>query len=408
MSERSDPEGSRPVSQRFRDVLRSVVTTHPRIVAAVVVVSLILAAGVGGFIQARQQDAPITQFCSALQAQNYDSAYKLLSGDLRGQFTGPVQFQQVMTILDTASGGKGKVTVCNLNAQVLWASPIASSASRSLLIRRQTDLQGSVQVVQDQGGWKVDKVDESLLSVSLGAVAAAVGYCNALQNLDFGSAYQTLSNQALVSFPGVASSQDFTRLQILHYVVDGQITACNVTVIEEGNHDCGAGSGEANLDMDITRANVGTERGKMTLIGQAGQGKQCAKWLIDSIDPKLQGTDVGPLQVGYQLCDDLAKADGLQEAYTKLFSSGYKAQVPLPQFEKLFPFPTLARDTYGGCFPDFSTYKPPQSSASLNVGVNVLSGSTGGSPPQAPILHMALGLTKKDSQWVISSIGVTT
>ncbi len=403
MSLRPSPWNSRPGPQRLSDLWRAVTTTvgksPGKILGTALGVVIVVAVTVGGlgFAQDQGQSGTVDQFCTDLKAQNYVAAYGLLSASVRGQFSDSTHFQQVMGILDTMTVS-GKVTDCHLNepTRIPWIGPSSNTGSRFLLIHRQVsgDLQGRVQMKQEDGAWKVDRLDESLLTVSLNAVATAVGYCDDLKSLDFGNAYLKLGSQAHTTIPGATTQLDFTLSQILHYVVDGQITSCDVTSIVPGNSNTAT-----SLGMRITRANADTAE-----MGNIGLAATKNTWLIDTIDSGLQGTDIGPLQVGYQLCDDVAKgASGLQDAYNNLLSSGYRAQLPSTAFAKLFP-----SGMYRGCLPDFSTYKPSQSTASFSLGIKVL-GNPSATPPVPPsILHIALGLAVQDGKWVVTSIVVTT
>ena len=77
--------------------------------AIVLVVGLLL--GGGGFFAFTNYTAPATaagKYCGYLKAQNYDSAYGMLSSKLKGQYTSE-QFRQASAALDHA---EGNVTAC--------------------------------------------------------------------------------------------------------------------------------------------------------------------------------------------------------------------------------------------------------------------------------------------------------
>jgi hypothetical protein len=340
------------------------------------------------------QESAVKNYCDDLKSQNYESAFKLLSGNLQADFSGAGlqnhdQFVQVMKTFDTVNG---KVTDCGLDETTHnpFVFPWVATGKRSFRIQRLVETRGRVTLIKDaNNNWKLDDLDTSLLKVSLGAVARAISYCKALQDLNFGAAYQALNKS-----PDQETLREFSQAQIDHQEIDGAVTDCKVTSIPE---NLTQSSTEAHLGIQIVRSNLDApETGTLDLMNAPNTG-----WVIEPILAGLNGTDIGPLQKGDELCTDLEQgSSGLHTAY-ELLSSAYQAQLSEEQFDALFP--QASAEAYHGCLHDFSTYRVSTTNASLSLGMKI--SSTDATKSQT--LHMMLEMTNENGAWKVSGITTT-
>ncbi len=316
--------------------------------------------GGGGLFAFSMYVAPLTaatSFCADLKAQSYVSAYNLLSSGMRSQLTQD-QFVQGSQQLDKAEGA---VTSCKqaTGGNVYSYSLGASTATFNADITRATagDMTGAVHLKNENGAWKVDGLDTSLTGANLGALVAAGTFCAALQSQNYASAYQLLGSLIQSNL----KQTDFVAGAQIHDQIDGTVTACGLAAIGQGNTDT-----NTNITVSITRTKLGEKQGNVSLDTESGA------WKVAAVAPALLGSDIGPLQVGAQMCTDLVSSD--YAAIYDLTSSGFQAAVTKQQVVAYFTLNTGYK--YTGCKADYSTYKVSSSDASYNVDIE-LSGPSG-------------------------------
>jgi len=309
-----------------------------------VVGALVIVGGGGGVFALSlygQPAAAATQFCGDLKAQNYDSAYGMLSAKLKTQLTSD-QFRLGNTQLDNA---EGKVTACGAaSGSGSYNYSLGSNKATVVAVvtrATQGSLQGGVHLVNESGGWKVDALDTSLLGVHLGALQALNAFCTDLASQNYTAAFALLGGSLTTG----ATSDAFAAVQQLHDQIDGKVTACALTGVGSGNSDTAA-----NVTVSVTRSTLGAKTGAITLDGTGGA------WKITAIADAVQGSDVGPLVTGTLFCVamDANSPTGYATAYS-LFSSELQKQVTAAKFAADFTLPTGY--AWGPCAPDFKTYK---------------------------------------------------
>ncbi len=147
--------------------------------AIVLVVGLLL--GGGGYLAFTNYTAPATaagKYCGYLKAQNYDSAYGMLSAKLKEQYTSD-QFRQASAALDNV---EGKVTACGAgsgsNAYKYTLLGNTATVLATTTREKQGLLQGEIGLVNSDG-WKVDSLATSLIGINLGALDTLGKFCQA-------------------------------------------------------------------------------------------------------------------------------------------------------------------------------------------------------------------------------------
>jgi len=335
------------------------------IALAIVVVLLALAGG--GVVYALSQlaapAAAAISFCNDLKTQSYTPAYQLLSAKLQGQFT-QVQFTQGSQALDTV---EGTVTSCKQGTGNAYAYSFGgTTATLQAVITRskQGDLSGTIHLKSENGTWKVDGLDTSLLGANLASLQETLTFCTALAAKDYSSAYSQLGIVA----QGQLTATQFTAQGTLHDQIDGPVTGCTLVALGSGNDDT-----TTSLTVSVTRATLGARTGNVTLDVESGA------WKVAKVDLALLGTDLGPLLVGQQFCTAL-QAGQYTAAFGLLSTTAQTGHKP---DELALP----SGLSYAGCDPDLSTYKVTTSSASFNANLKVKDAASG--------LTVPLGITLK-------------
>jgi hypothetical protein len=105
-------------------------------------------------------------FCSYEQSQQYDSAYNQLSTNLRASISQD-QFTQESQNQDTASG---TIQQCNVaqDSNAPQFGNTQSSIDISVTRRGGTAQTGTLTLVNEHGGWKIDSFDSTLHTAFLG------------------------------------------------------------------------------------------------------------------------------------------------------------------------------------------------------------------------------------------------
>ncbi len=165
------------------------------IALAIVVVLLALAGGgvVYALTQLAAPAAAAISFCNDLKTQSYTPAYQLLSTKLQGQFT-QVQFTQGSQALD---GVEGTVTSCKQGTGNAYAYSFGGTTATLLAVitrSKQGDLSGTIHLKSENGTWKVDGLDTSLLGANLASLQQTLTFCTALAAKDYSSAYSQLGS----------------------------------------------------------------------------------------------------------------------------------------------------------------------------------------------------------------------
>lgn len=331
-----------------------------------VVAGLLVVGGGGGVFALSLYAAPgaaASQFCGYLKAQNYDSAYSMLSAKLKGAYTAD-QFRQGNVQLDAA---EGKVTACGA-AQGSGAydySLGSNKATVTAVLTRGTqgNLQGGVHLV-NESGWKVDGLDTPLLGVNLGALGTLNAFCGALKAQNYTTAFGLLSSSAQTK----ATEVGFTALETLQDQVDGRVTDCALKSVPAGNTDT-----TTKVGVTITRATKGASSGNVTLEGSGGV------WKISDVDDSAQGTNLQPLLIGTLFCGALAlnTPTGYATAYT-LTSADFQKVFTQTEFatDLATILHTLSADAkWVGCTPDLTTYKVTGSKAQYSAKLNAITGT---------------------------------
>jgi hypothetical protein len=319
-----------------------------------------LLVGGGGFFAFSNYTAPATaagKYCGYLKAQNYDSAYGMLSSKLKGQYTSE-QFRQATAQLDHA---EGKVTACGAGtgSGAYKYTLFGSTATVQARITREQlgDLEGPLDLV-NQDGWKVNSLSAALLGIDLGALDTLGKFCVALQGQNYAAAYALLGATATSQI----TAADFATAGGLHDQIDGNVSAC---ALEQVNATT---SSATPVQVSLTRAKLGKRVGAVTLAAES------ASWKIQTVDQALLGTDIGPLQIGTLFCNDVFTGK-YDEAGTLITPALAAALVPHGGLKGEFAVPATLK--FVSCTPDPTSYKVQTNQASYDSDVKVQVVSSG-------------------------------
>jgi hypothetical protein len=323
-----------------------------------VLAAVLLVIGGGAALALSAYTAPanaVSQFCADLQGARYDQAYGLLGGTLRTHYSA-IQFAEAATALDRA---EGRVTACassNANGGYAYTLGSAIASAMVTLTRAQAGaLRGALALSSEQGAWHISDVDTSLLGVRLDALVAIDDFCAALTGRSYAAAYVMLAGAAQAS----ASQTAFVQVAQWQDAVDGNVTACDVVGI-------GAEAGDSTVSFTITatRAKLGQKQGAVGLVVEN------ARWRVASIAASLNGSDLGPLVVGSQFCDDLAH--GNTSGLYGLVSPGYLGGLTLALI-----YNGVVGIQWSGCTLDATTYKAAGGKVSYSASMAITKKSNG-------------------------------
>ena len=344
---------------------------------------IVLTAG-GGAFAFSQYIAPATAagtFCGYLKAQDYTAAYGLFTANLKSQFPQD-QFTQGASTLDKVEGA---VLSCGQakSGNAYSYSLFSSTAQVNAVITRATagELDGAIHLKSENGAWKIDALDTSLLGVNLGALQAASDFCAALQSQNYAAAYALLGSAVQLT----VKQADFLKAAQLHDQIDGSVTTCGLVAIAPGASDT-----SASLTASITRSKLGEKQGNMNLDVEAGA------WKISTLADALLGSDLGPYQVGTRFCADLASGN-FADAFT-IVTQAFTGGQTEAQFAAFLTLPAPLK--WGGCKPDLSTYKVSGSNASFTAALTVTDTATGQSVSQ----NFRFEFVQEDGVWKLDNI----
>ncbi|MFI5272266.1 MAG: hypothetical protein ACHQ4H_04440 [Ktedonobacterales bacterium] len=317
-----------------------------------VVIVLLVGAGGGAVYVVGQLAAPATaavQFCTDLKGQSYDAAYTMLSVPLQGQYTHE-QFVQGSQALDQLDG---PVTACQPatsgnSYHYSFGATVATVGATIARGKTSSGLTGTLHLKNENGAWKVDGIDTSLLGVNLSALQAATSFCAALQSKDYTTAASLLGSE----LQGQVAKADWDTWD----QIGGTISLCNLQSLGSGNSDSAA-----SMAVSVTRAKSGNKTGSLALALEGGA------WKVSQIDAGLLGDDLAPLKVATRFCGDFVSGKW-SDAY-KLLSSDLQAQHSEVNFEQTFALPAGAK--YVSCAPQYTTYKVTGGNAAITMTMNI-------------------------------------
>lgn len=341
---------------------------------ALLAVVLLAAGGALGALSHAPEDAA-GQLCADARAGRYDAAYDLLDSALRAQVS-RAHLARIGRALDAADG---RVTSCTATSYE-YALGSGQAAIGVHIVRASGESVSGQLEMGDKDGWKIKALDPRLSGASLGALDAALRFCDALRAGDGSSMLTLTSGDASAA---LGSAQQLAANLNTWQQVDGPVTGC--TLAGTGN-GAGANGAAARVSLSVTRARRGTA------VAALGLADESPGWRVSAIGANLLGSDLGPLAVGQRFCAALASGD-YAGAYA-LFSPSYAAQVSLAQFSAAFA-------PLGGtwsCAPQLSTYSVSGASGGYDVTLTL----SGASQPLA--LAATLRFTLTNGAWAIQAV----
>jgi hypothetical protein len=147
---------------------------------------------------------------------------------------------------------------------------------------------------------------------------AAQAFCGDLKGQAYSAAYTLLSSR----YQATLSQTQFVQTAQLQDQVDGTVQSCGLQTGSTSNFSIDFSQNPATIAAQIARKK--TFSGNLMLVKQ---GSDCK---IDTVDPSLQGTDLGPLEKGNAFCQFLAT--GNFAGAWQQFSTSLQAQRPKAQY----------------------------------------------------------------------------
>ena len=220
------------------------------------------------------------------------------------------------------------------------------------------------------------------------AARTATAYCADLKAQDYASAYGELSS----GYQASLAQTQFTQAAKLHDQIDGPVTACTVPKQTDAH---GVSVTDRAITLPATIARKKTASGPVTLV------KQGSAWRLDKVDPALQGTDLGPLQVADTYCQALVRAD-YPAAYST-FSSAYQSSRG-SEADFAARFQSLSQNgvKITACTPQIETYTVAPDDESGSLGANLTLSVNGTAVPGG--IRSTLTFKKEQTVWKIDDV----
>jgi hypothetical protein len=350
-------------------------------VAGTLALTAVLLSGIGYAITDYYAPAAAARgFCSDLQSRDFASAYAMLSGDLQRRIRRD-EFQQVGQALDE---GEGSVTGCDVSIAPGSYNrlPGATSATTQTSIRRaQAGRQsGQFRLAREGPAWRIASLDAETLGEDVSALTVVSGYCTALRERDYLTAY-TLLSQSLQD--ELSFGQFVTQMRAAEEI-DGAIQTCGLVTARGGQS-----GGKTTLVATARRGFGAAHRGAIILSAVGDH------WQISSIDATALGTDLRPLRVATRFCADLTSG-ALDDAYT-LFSNHFQAQITRAQLsDDLRPD---AGANWSACAPVLRSYQVEGDQASVDVSLTATFGDGAKNVARARLVF-----TRVDGGWSLDGV----
>lgn len=323
----------------------------------------------------------VERFCQAVAAQDDGRAYQLLTTRFQRQHS-LEQFARDMQVLDNVAGratGCGGTSITSpISPDMLMGELVVTTKLRR---GHYGEMRGQAQLRVEDGAWRIDRVDASLMGVDLGALDAASLFCDALRRQNYGAVYTLLT----ANRPSTTTELDFTAQGRAWDQIGGQVSACGVASIEPSSSNT-----RAQLTISVTRTRAGLLGGVMTL----ARGDE--QWAIQALDQTVLGADLGPLVVGQQFCTNLSNGM-FHNAYLLLSRS---LRMILPEHDGRWQSYTALRMRWS-CIPDFATYTVGGNRASYVVMAQVINNATGKTATLPRLLFM---FVHEDGAWMLDNI----
>lgn len=212
-------------------------------------------------------------------------------------------------------------------------------------------------------------------------------YCTDLSHQNYADAYTLLSGRAQAQSSSTLWIQDAQ----LHDQIDGKVTSCTASQVNSGPLTFASAGASATLAIARTK----------TATGLVALSHEVGGWKVDKLDVKLQGTDLGPLQVAEQFCGALAKQD-FTGAYADL-SKREQAGASQADFTKDFTQALSgASAKVTGCTPQIKSYAVQATSATVGVQMQLQVALSSGST--TAVVPLTFALVTESSGWKIDDI----
>lgn len=212
-------------------------------------------------------------------------------------------------------------------------------------------------------------------------------YCSDLTHQEYAAAYGLLSAGARSQ----TGQTQWVQEQQLHDQIDGPAKSCSAGPTSGGWLTFMRAGASATVQLNRAKSYFG-----LIVLTHDVDG-----WKVNQVDPKLQGTDLGPLEVAESFCAALARQD-FAAAYGDL-SARMHASASQADFTKTYSDSLSgANAKVTGCAPSLPDYsvQPPLASVQLAMQVQVPT-SSGASTVPVPF---RFALVRESAGWKIDAI----
>jgi hypothetical protein len=228
---------------------------------------------------AELQPARVAQaFCTDLQTQRFAQAYSLLSSSFQQQVT-KAEFTLASQLQEQVDGRiRGCPTASGPSIDLAFGQP-KSHVAFLITILRSRQFQGHIELIQQQGTWKVQAIEQSLAGTNVAPLVTASTFCSAIIKGDYAAAYNTLSSRQQSIAP---ESQFAQQLQSAF----GGAVRLNSCTLDFASYHVQANSAAVAMTFNLTISTSSTGSLTTGLVSILNLRLESGGWKVDDFTPE--------------------------------------------------------------------------------------------------------------------------
>jgi hypothetical protein len=232
---------------------------------------------------AELQPARVAQaYCTDLQAQQFAQAYALLSSSYQEQVT-KAQFTLAGQLQEQVDGRiRGCPTATGPGIDLAFGQP-KSHVAFLITILRSRPFQGHIELIRQQGTWKVQAIEQSLAGTNIAPLVTASTFCSAIIKGDYAAAYNTLSSRQQSIAP---ESQFAQQLQSAF----GGAVRLNSCTLDFASYHVQVNSAAVAMTFNLTISMSSTGSLTTGLVSILNLRLESGGWKLDDFTPEPAGS----------------------------------------------------------------------------------------------------------------------
>jgi len=263
---------STPLTRRFW------MTVAPIALILVLLVGGLLLAGYNTANAELQPARMVQAYCMDLQARRFAQAYALLSSSYQAQVT-KAQFTLTSQLQEQVDGKiRGCPNPTGPGIDLAFGQP-ESHVAFLVTFLRSRPFQGHIELIQHQGTWRIQAVEQSVAGTNVAPLVTANTFCSAIIKGDYEAAYATLSSRQ----QSIAPEQDFA--QQLQSAFGGAVRLDSCT-LDYASYHVQANSAAVAMKFNLTISMSSTGSLTTGLVSVLSFRLEHGGWKLDDFTPE--------------------------------------------------------------------------------------------------------------------------